>query len=254
MKRIMYLLLLGAVLGFFACSDVEVGYLDIKNADYPEDTLHIYNVEEKLVEYKAYQAKYNELAGVIDEQVDEVNDEISQKGEDIDNINYDLEDLLYAMEDASGADKDALQARFDELMVQHEKVMDEIRKLENDRWDLWQKQKEIVKEMGFSSKEELTNAVLKLENTLKYNIPWVTPPLSQILGTEPMRYSIARVKNEKSENAELFQKSLTIMGGGRMYVAFDLKIPAGMYTVSIAIDNEGQHAVLEDAFTFIVDE
>ena len=61
-------------------------------------------------------------------------------------------------------------------------------------------------------------------------------------------------RNDNPGNAELFRKSLTILGGGRMNVAFDCKAPAGRYVVSVAIENEGQYAVLEEAFTFIVDK
>ena len=44
------------------------------------------------------------------------------------------------------------------------------------------------------------------------------------------------------------------MGGGRMYVEQNLEAPAGRYGVSIRLENKGQRAILEDAFTFIVDE
>ena len=44
------------------------------------------------------------------------------------------------------------------------------------------------------------------------------------------------------------------MGGGIMFVAFDVEAPAGTYTVSVVVENEGQRAVLEDAFTFILEE
>lgn len=74
------------------------------------------------------------------------------------------------------------------------------------------------------------------------------------MGTEPLMYSIAEVSNESAANAELFRKSLTIMGGGRMYVDQNLEAPAGVYKVSIRIENEGQSALLKDVFTFIVEE
>ena len=93
-----------------------------------------------------------------------------------------------------------------------------------------------------------------MKNTIEYSIPWVTSPIDRVLGTEPLSYYIENVKNESAANAELFRKSLTIMGGGRMYVEQNLEAPAGRYVVSIRIENKGQRAVLEDVFTFIVDE
>ena len=100
----------------------------------------------------------------------------------------------------------------------------------------------------------MKSEIVKLENRIKYQSPWVTQPIESVLGTEPLSYAIANVKNDNLENAELFRQSLTIMGGGRMNVAFGCKAPAGRYVVSIEIENEGQRAVLEEVYTFIVDK
>ena len=130
----------------------------------------------------------------------------------------------------------------------------EIKNLDDQIWNLQQQVNQIAEELGFGSEKELTNQVDKLKNTIEYEIPWVTSPIEGVLGTEPLVYSIENVKNENAANAELFRKGLSIMGGGRMYVEQNLEAPAGRYVVSIRLENKGQRAILEDAFTFIVDE
>ena len=252
MKRIMYVLMLGFVFGLSACEKVEVGYLETNNAVYSIDTLFLYNVEERLVEYKEYEAKFNEQAGPINQRLEAIEEEIEEKRYEI----YDIDDILYDLnyEIEAGTATDEMRAEYDRLMEEREGINAEIRKLENERWDKRDELKRIAEELGFDSAAQITDGVAKLENTLKYNIPWNTSPLGGILGTQPMTYSIGEIKNEKPENAELFRKSLLIMGGGIMFVAFDVEAPAGTYTVSVVVENEGQRAVLEDAFTFILEE
>ncbi len=254
MKRVIYLLMLGFVFSLLACQDVEVGYLETENAIYPIDSLSLYNIEERLVEYKEYEMEYNELAGPINEKIDKINNEILDKQDEMWGIDDEIWDLNDAIDQATGSEKEKLVAERKNLENERESIHAEIGGLENKKWNYQQEIKQIAIKMGFDSAAQITDGVLKLENTLEYKIPWVTSELVGVKGTEPMSYSIAGVRNEKLENAELFRKSLTIMGGGRMHVAFDFNAPAGKYIVSIAIDNEGQHALLKDAFTFIVEE
>lgn len=252
MKRIIYLLLLGMVCCFSACDDVQVGYLESDNADYPVDTLFLFNVKERLTEYKEYEAKFNELAGPVNERLVEVKQEIAEKLE----ILYDIDDQVWSLQMAidEGTATEEMKAAYDELQAKREVVFEEKNELEGESWDLRQELTQIAQDMGFDSAAEITDGAAKLENTIKYEIPWVTSPVEGILGTQPMSYSIGEVKNESLENAELFRQSLSIMGGGIMFVALDLKAPAGTYIVSVVVENEGQRALLEDAFTFIVEE
>ena len=62
------------------------------------------------------------------------------------------------------------------------------------------------------------------------------------------------MRKETPESAELIREALSIMGGGRIHVALDVKAPAGVYVVSIILENEGLHRLLEDIYTFIVEE
>ena len=163
-----------------------------------------------------------------------------------------VQEQLASCTDAETCKK--LQALLDELNAQREVMRKEIKNLDDQIWNLQQQVNQIAEELGFGSEKELTNQVDKLKNTIEYEIPWVTSPIEGVLGTEPLVYSIENVKNENAANAELFRKSLSIMGGGRMYVEQNLEAPAGRYGVSIRLENKGQRAILEDAFTFIVDE
>ena len=43
---------------------------------------------------------------------------------------------------------------------------------------------------------------------------------------------------------------MTVIGGGRMYVDAKVDSPAGCYTVSLKVENEGHSAILTDIFTF----
>ena len=77
--------------------------------------------------------------------------------------------------------------------------------------------------------------------------------IEQVLGTEPLHYSLYRVKSSNGqEAADDFAKYMTVIGGGRMYVDAKVDSPVGYYTVSLKIENEGHTAILEDIFTFEV--
>lgn len=252
MKRIIYVLTLGLVFSLSACEDVEVGYLESNNAGYAIDTLFLYNVKERLAEYKEYEAKFNEKAAPINEQLKEKEVGLDDKRGEIDYIDEQLDPIYDAIE--AGTATEEMLAERDRLESGRKEILDAIHMLEDEIWYLKQDLARIAQELGFDSAAQLTDGVAKLENTIKYNIPWHTSPIGGILGTQPMSYSIGEVKNENPENAELFRQSLSIMGGGIMFVALDVKAPEGSYIVSIVIENEGQRVVLEDAFTFIVGE
>lgn len=234
--------MLGFVFCLPGCEDVEVGYMEVGNAGYSIDTLYLYNIEVRLAEYNEYQARYDESAGPINAQIAEKEVEYNR----LDKIMDDLSDQLDELEWGT--------PEFDELYAQYEEVQMQWQDVENEIWDLKSELDMIAQQMGFNSVDDIVNVRMQLENRTRYDIPWVTAPIEGILGTEPMKYSIAGIKSASPENAELFRQALSIMGGGLMHVALDLKAPAGMYTVSVLVENEGQHAILEDAFTFVVEE
>ena len=256
MSKILLLMTLGCSILLGACSDVEVGYLVSEHAAYTQDSLHLYNIENRLEELINILNEFHGKTGPLLEEKAELSELRQEKQWDLwDFDDYEIapvQEQLASCTDAETCKK--LQALLDELNAQREVMRKEIKNLDDQIWNLQQQVNQIAEELGFGSEKELTNRVDKLKNTIEYEIPWVTSPIEGVLGTEPLVYSIENVKNENAANAELFRKGLSIMGGGRMYVEQNLEAPAGRYVVSIRLENKGQRAILEDAFTFIVDE
>lgn len=255
MKKIWYILIVGCSLGFFACNDVEVGYLDVKNAAYSVDSLHLYSVENTLDKYKAdYEEGMSSLLAEI-EEMENQKAEMEFELDDLDNAMYDLMDQMDQMPDPSAEEYKELERQLKELSDSYEGLYAEYRTLGKQISDFKKNTVDkVAQKLGFESEAMMKSEIVKLENRIKYQSPWVTQPIESVLGTEPLSFAIANVENDNPDNAELFRKSLTMMGGGRMNVAFDYKAPAGRYVVSIEIENEGQRVVLKNVFTFIVDK
>lgn len=95
---------------------------------------------------------------------------------------------------------------------------------------------------------------ISLQSEENNDIPWTTSQIEQVLGTQPLYYSLVSVKSDQGEAAaNNFIQHLTIIGGGRMYVAADVDSPPGTYTVSLKVENEGHSAILSDIFTFVLE-
>lgn len=92
------------------------------------------------------------------------------------------------------------------------------------------------------------------ENRIANNAPWVTQNISGILGTEPLQYSLVRVKalDGTETDAKLFEDELLVRGCGAMQVPLKPKAPKGRYLVSIQVNNKDYSAILPDIFTFII--
>lgn len=256
MKRIIYLLMLGFTFFLPGCEDVEVGYLEAGNAGYSIDSLFIYDVETRLEEYRGYEAELRASGG--DEILDRFK-EVSSEFEIADRLLNEMDNKLYDIQDAIDGGTIG-GSELEELLAEYNRIYEKRQAYWKDVWQKWDREKgelnrqldRIAQDMGFDDADAIMGTVLMLENKMKFKSPWVTSPIEGILGTEPMRYSIAGVKNENPENAELFRQSLSIIGGGLMQVALDVKAPVGRYKVSILVENEGKKALLEDAFTFVV--
>ena len=102
MKKIWYILIVGCSLGFFACNDVEVGYLDVKNAAYAVDSLHIYKVEETLDKYNA---DYNEHMSSLLDEIKELQKKEADMGDELDNLMDQIYDLM-DLQDAATSDEE----------------------------------------------------------------------------------------------------------------------------------------------------
>lgn len=169
--------------------------------------------------------------------------------------NYVLNPLEAALEATTDPVQRAiLEQQLEEKYAERQTILDEKNSYDNKAWNLDSKIRKLAVDMGIGSERELKNRISKLQNMIEFKIPWMTPPMESVFGTEPLLYSIAGVKNENQANAELFLKSLTIIGGGRMYVDQNVQAPPGTYFVSVRVENEGQSTVLKDIFTFIIQE
>lgn len=255
MKRIIYLLVLSCPFLISSCEDLEVGYLVTDTAGYTIDSLYLYDVEKKLEELTPIWDQFMDEAGPLMEEKAEwekKRDEILAARDAVDDEMSEVEQALKLATDPTIIQE--LKNRLDELdMLAYDLYM-EWDDADYEVWMLNQNIEDLASDMGIENSTAFKNQIAKLQNRIKYDIPWVTSPMEMVLGTQPMVYSIADVKNENPENAKLFWESLTIMGGGRMYVAYDVKAPVGRYVVSVRIENEGQTRVLNDVFTFILGE
>lgn len=82
---------------------------------------------------------------------------------------------------------------------------------------------------------------------------WASDPISGVLGTAPIMYSIVNVKASEGGDATLFLQEVHIIGGGVFqYPVKDIKAPNGTYLISIQIANDDHSAVLEDTFWIII--
>ena len=90
---------------------------------------------------------------------------------------------------------------------------------------------------------------------IDYNAPWVTLELQGYEGTEPIYFYVEPVTSDQGEEAAaIFMSELSIRGGGALLYPLQNKAKPGRYVVSIRLTNFGYSQVVEDAFTFIVEE
>ena len=83
--------------------------------------------------------------------------------------------------------------------------------------------------------------------------PWATEAIQGVRGTEIINYEIFKVTSEDG-NADLFKKDLSIIGGGIMFFPLGSDAPLGKYKVSVKISNEDHVSILEDIYTFVVQD
>lgn len=76
-------------------------------------------------------------------------------------------------------------------------------------------------------------------------VPWITPALQCILGTQPIIVSIHDVTSPDGGDVETFKKLASMYGNGVMILSTE--IPAGTYMVSVKVTNEGHSSIVKDA-------
>ena len=242
MKTI-YLFLILASLCIAGCKEVTVGYLKADHAKYSIDTLYIGEgrildqieaMEKKYPpELKEMALAYRELK-VLKEEMDALYTESDA-----------LEEELEFLDEESDAERiDEILVRLDEIdeWFNHYGELDGI--YSNGMFVFWDE--------GYDDVDPICDEYLGLMNKIEEAIPWSTSTIEGVLGTQPIRYSIADVTSTDG-NADLFKEELVMYGGGRMQLPFACKAPKGTYRVSIIIENEGYSHRLDNAFTYIID-
>lgn len=113
--------------------------------------------------------------------------------------------------------------------------------------------KALCQEAGLETPFTIARELEKLQKQQALDIPWTTSCIEQLLGTEPITYTLVSIRSDRGEAAAAdFGRYLSVIGGGRMYVDAKVNSPAGKYMVSLRVSNEGYSVVLPDIFTFIL--
>ena len=157
MKRMIYLLTLGVVLGLAACEKVEIGYLEAENAGYSIDTLYLYNIEERLAEYLECKKTIDESGGPeIYTRLDEIKVRLAEIDEQFygeDGLQVQLDAIYDAIDggEFSGEELEQLQEEQERLENEWYDLQDEMSDLENERWDLNAELDVLAGQVGFNS-------------------------------------------------------------------------------------------------------
>lgn len=255
MRKVTYLLMWGFLFLFTGCHDITVGYLFSDEAVYPVNKMEIYNIPGKITELQGMLDRFNEEAAPLKAEYDRLNAILTEKTTELETYNKTIispiEDSL-KLASISESKKQELELRLEQVRPVYEAMRVERDAAEQAAWNAQQAVNNKATSIGLASPVLVEKQITELNNRKFYGAPWTTSVIQGVLGTEPLMYDVAGVKNEKAENAEKFRKYLTAIGGGRLNVDQDVDVPAGEYIVSVRVSNEGRSKVLEDAFTFIV--
>ncbi len=242
MKTI-YLFLILAGLCITGCKEVTVGYLKADHAKYSIDTLYIGEgrIQDQIeaMENK-YPPELKEMALAYREWsiLKEEEEAMGSEGQA-------LEEELESLDEEADAERiDEILARLGEI----NEWLSHYYELEN----TYYYGMDVFWDEGYDDVDPICDEYLGLMSKIEEAIPWSTSTIEGVLGTQPIRYSIADVTSTNG-NADLFKEELVMYGGGRMQLPFACKAPKGTYRVSIIIENEGYSHRLDNAFTFIID-
>lgn len=108
-------------------------------------------------------------------------------------------------------------------------------------------------ELGMDSPNVIKEQIRKYQEQIDFNIPWRTSQIESVLGTEPIIYTVLDAKNTQG-NGDKFMEYVHVQGGGLIYVDLGVEkhVPAGAYTVTLEIRNEGRTRIMEDVYTFVI--
>lgn len=254
MRNLIYILALVAIWLFSACHDITVGYLNVDpTAGYAQDTLHVFNIKKEIQRLKDLQEAFKAATVEFQEELARLEEKKEVKEQEADAFR---EENLDPLEDDmdNWTDDDPMWDVYWDVYNEWDEVYNTpIWELDDEITEVNNQLAEIADEMGLEAPEIVSKKLEEYQNKIDFKLPWVTPKIEGILGTEPLIYTVIRVKNENAENAAKFMNYVGTMGGGTIYVNIDIDVPVGAYTVTLQVENEGRTKILEDIFTFVVD-
>lgn len=262
-----YLTLFFAFLVLVGCEKEHTGYLFTDDARYPIDSLKIIRYEDYNKEVIRLEERLNGYSGeildslnayrAIEAEEEKIIEELDRL-EGIMNKHVEIYNAyLDQFADESDADPERVQELTDNCDQAYEiwaayimEVYDPVFQI-RDRIE--KKIKALCAEVGLETPFAISQQLEELKKQQSMDIPWTTSCIEQLLGTEPIIYTLVNIRSDCGEAAALdFKQYLTVIGGGRMYVDAKVNSPAGKYIVSLRVSNEGYSVVLPDIFTFIL--
>ena len=252
MKNLIYLLILGTASLFSACHDITVGYLFVApTAGYSQDTMPIFNIENEIKRLNYLQETFKIETAEQQDQLAQLEVEYKEKFQEARDA-YD--EMLGPLEDEMDADPDNFDYDhyFDVYYEWSEKYEEPLFDITNEIEEIKNELDRIAEEMGLDAPEVIAKHIEEYHNKIDFNLPWTTPRIEGVQGTEPLIYTVISVKNENPENAAKFMNYVGTMGGGVIYVDLNVDVPVGTYTVTLEVKNEGRTKILNDVFTFLV--
>lgn len=258
MKTILNLLIVGSLFLLAGCHKITVGYLFTDEAEYSPKEMEISNINLKLAEMEAKLARFNEEAGVLQEDYDRLNAVLLALEAKKDSLNGIIHPIMDSIEKVLDPVKEAnkieaLQQRLEEELYPARAVISaECTEAEAKVREAELGLQQLADRLGMQSAVITRAEIDVLKNRIKYGIPWLSSNMEGIMGTEPLLYEIVEVKGDDPAEAAKLRDNMTIIGGGKICVEQDFEVAPGRYPVTVRVSNEGRSKVFEEAFTFVV--
>ena len=259
MRNIIYLVVLGGFWLFSACQDITVGYLETENANYPIDTLHIMNAEQELARLKGVEQYFYSYTQELQDKISELQEKLQDlrdELEDSDEYWDAYDELIGPIEDKFFNDEISYE-EYNELTDQALEKLDDMFGVTVLKEDLEESEitlENLAEELGIGSVAILKKQIEEYQQKIDFKLPWASSEIQGVAGTQPLLFTVVRVKSDNQDAADKFMKYVGVQGDGKIYVTLDVDVPTGNYTVSLEIKNEGRTRILEDIFTFVMDE
>ncbi|MDE5610606.1 MAG: hypothetical protein K2I90_01130 [Odoribacter sp.] len=266
-KSTIYLNFLLILLALTGCEKEHTGYLFTENARFPIDTLRI-------IRYEDYHREIIQLEAELDNYSEEIRDSLNSYNiiEEQEAVIIEELDRLEGIMNKCGAVMDAYLDQFADESDADPVKLKELEKNTEDAYEAWATYQQEVYDPVYQIKNNIRKKIIALcqeagketpfklaqdlailQKQQSLDIPWTTSCIEQLLGTEPIIYTLENLRSDQGEAAAAdFAKYLTVIGGGRMYVDTRVNSPAGKYIVSLRVSNDGYSVVLPDVFTFIL--